>query len=112
MPLKLRPNTESAPTRQGTDHHVMSGELCVGRIYKREAASNPTSQWLWAINGVQHAGPKVMRLAGMTASLDQAKAELKENWDKWLVWAKLQEISDHTPPAPLAEPPHTPVSSI
>jgi hypothetical protein len=47
-----------------------------------------------AINGVQQAGSDVMRIAGMTASFEEAEAELKENWAKWLAWAKLQEISD------------------
>jgi hypothetical protein len=43
---------------------------------------------------VQQAGSDVMRIAGMTASFEEAEAELKENWAKWLAWAKLQEISD------------------
>jgi hypothetical protein len=32
-----------------------------------------------------------MRIAGMTSSFEQAEAELKENWAKWLAWAKLQD---------------------
>jgi hypothetical protein len=110
MPLTLRPNADSAPARRKTDHLVMSGKMRVGRIYKRESASSSKAQWLWAINGVQHA-PEVMRLAGMTASLEEAKAELQENWEKWLVWANLQEISDPTPLRPPAEPPSSPDSS-
>ena len=39
MPLALRPNITSA-SRQ-FDHLMMSGELCVGRIYKREPANSP-----------------------------------------------------------------------
>jgi hypothetical protein len=93
MPLTSLLNPDSAPERRMADHLVMSGQLHVGRIYRRESASSSESQWLWAINGVQPVDPGVMRLAGMTASLDQAQAELKENWDKWLAWAKLQEIT-------------------
>jgi hypothetical protein len=86
MPLTLQPKPGSPD-----DHLVMSGKLCVGWIYKRGAAS--TSQWLWAINGVQQAG-RNMRIAGRTGSFEEAEAELKENWAKWLAWAKLQEISE------------------
>jgi hypothetical protein len=88
MPLTLRPNTDSAAARLRTEHHVMSGELRVGRIYKRES-SKPELQWLWAINGVPLTGPDVMRVAGTAATFEEAEAQLKENWDKWLAWAKL-----------------------
>jgi hypothetical protein len=90
MSLRLRPNPNSAHPE--TDQLAMSGNLCVGRIYKREFAKTP--QWLWAINGVHQAGSDVMRLSGITGSFEEAQAELKENWAKWLAWAKLQEISD------------------
>jgi hypothetical protein len=93
MPLTLRPNPESAPARRTTDHLVLSGKMHVGRIYKRESGSSEKNQWLWAINGVQHA-PNIMRLAGMTASLEEAKAELQENWEKWPAWANLKDIGD------------------
>jgi len=86
MPLSLQRKPGSSD-----DHFVMSGKLCVGRIYKRGAAS--AAQWLWAINGVQQSG-RDMRTAGTTASLEQAQAELHENWAKWLAWAKLQEINE------------------
>jgi hypothetical protein len=46
------------------------------------------------INGVHQTPPDVMRLAGVTDSFEEAQAELKENWAKWLAWARLQEISD------------------
>jgi hypothetical protein len=42
---------------------------------------------------VQQSGPD-MRTAGTTGSLEQAQAELHENWAKWLAWAKLQEINE------------------
>jgi hypothetical protein len=112
MPLTLRPNTDSASARLGTDYHVLSGELRVGRIYKREA-SKPELQWLWAINGVQLTEPEVMRVAGTAATFEEAEALLKENWYRWLAWAQLQEISGATPPPalPPAAPPATPGSS-
>jgi uncharacterized membrane protein len=91
MPLELHPNPNSAPARRKTDHIVMNGRLEVGRIYKRDSLLED-SQWLWAINGVQRAAPDVMRVAGVSPSLDQAKADLQENWHKWLAWAHLRDV--------------------
>jgi hypothetical protein len=89
MPLVLMRNAEA-------DFDVMSGRLRVGRIYKRQTP-RPEIQWLWALNGV-YGGPDAMRITGMTETLDQAQAELKESWEKWTAWANLQ---DSTPPPPL-----------
>jgi hypothetical protein len=88
MPLALHPKPASAPD---TDHVVMNGGLAVGRIYKRDTPDKSDSQWLWAINGVW-AEPAIMRFAGIAPSFEQAKAELQENWGKWLAWANLQDI--------------------
>jgi len=104
MPLAFPSNPDSAPARRKTDRLVMNGELQVGRIYKRDAASEAQAQWLWAINGVQRAGSHVMRVAGIATSLDQAKAELQENWEKWLAWANLREVGDATSLQPLGAP--------
>jgi hypothetical protein len=95
MPLTFHLNLDSAPAGRQTDYLVISGELHVSRIYKRDSADGANSQWLWAINGVQRAAPDVMCLAGIAAALDEAKAELQENWEKWLAWANLRE--DPTP---------------
>ena len=91
MPLALHPNPASAPEGPNTDHLVMNGQLAVGRIYKRDTPDKSDSQWLWAINGVW-AEPAIMRFAGIAPSFEQAKAELQENWEKWLAWANLQDI--------------------
>jgi hypothetical protein len=105
MPLALRPNTDSASAHLRTDHHVLSGKLRVGRIYKRKA-HKPELQWLWAIDGVQLTEPEVVRVAGTAATFEEAEAQLKENWHKWLAWAQLKEISDATvpPAAPSGSP--------
>jgi hypothetical protein len=104
MPLTLRPNADSPLAQRQTDHNVMSGELQVGRIYKRESATKPELQWLWAINGV-HAAPDVMRVAGMRATFEEARADLSENWETWLAWAKLQELGGSSPrPSPASQP--------
>jgi hypothetical protein len=100
MALALHPNPASAPARRKTDHLVMNGQLEVGRIYKRDTPDKSDSQWLWAINGVPLAAAGVMRVAGIAASVEQAKAELQENWEKWLAWANLQEIGGSVPLQP------------
>jgi hypothetical protein len=93
MPLTLIGNARESTAQQQeiTDYHVVSGGLRVGRVYKRASAMRSEPQWLWDINGV-HAAPGVMRLAGTTTTLEQAQAELQANWEKWLAWAKLQQI--------------------
>jgi hypothetical protein len=91
-------NPDSSPARRRTDHIVMSGKLSIGRIYKRESIVG-TPQWTWLINGVG-APPDVMKAAGMAAELEQAEAELKESWHKWLAWAGLQEIEAVSVPDP------------
>jgi len=80
------------------DFNVMSGRLCVGRIYRR-ARGTAKMQWLWALNGV-YGGPDAMRITGTTATLDQAQTELKESWGKWTAWANLQDSIPAPPPTP------------
>jgi hypothetical protein len=48
MLLALRPNIDSASARLRTGYHVLSGELRVGRIYKREAKLNPLKKHIAA----------------------------------------------------------------
>jgi hypothetical protein len=50
----------------------------------------PEARWYWTIYGV-HAGPGVMKLQGRAPSLEDAKAALRVNWNKWLAWAQLAE---------------------
>jgi hypothetical protein len=71
----------------------MQGGWQVGRIYRKQAATDPEREWLWAINGVQ-GPPEAMQTGGACSSLDQAKAELNANWEKWLAWAKLSPQPD------------------
>jgi hypothetical protein len=58
MSLHLQPDPNSANPE--TDQLAMSGNLCVGRVYKR--VFTRITQWFWAINGVQQTPPDVMRL--------------------------------------------------
>jgi hypothetical protein len=104
MPLVLMRNFE-AP-QDTTDYYLTSGDLRVGRIYERHGMHG--LEFLWALNGV-FGGPHEMRVAGMAATFDQAQAALQENWEKWLAWAKLQELSGPAPQS-LDEPPQPPDS--
>jgi hypothetical protein len=75
--LRLLPNRN-----RPDDYLVMSGDVRVGHIYKRPAAYREL-EWLWAINR-PYAEWLDLQLAGQTASLEQAKSELTENWKKVL----------------------------
>jgi hypothetical protein len=87
MALLLQPHDNGLPD----DHHVMQGGWRVGRIYKRQDALRPETQWLWFVSGVSR-GPDGLRLTGMSATLDEALAALKDSWDKVLVWAQLTAV--------------------
>jgi hypothetical protein len=84
MALVLQPNGNGLPD----DHHVMQGGWQVGRIYKRQDARRPESQWLWFISGI-YGGPNGLRLTGMGGTLDEALTALKDTWSKLLMWAQL-----------------------
>jgi hypothetical protein len=109
MPLKLEPNPNSSPAERRTDQHVMSGRWQIGRIYMRKTVQDEP-QWMWAINGVS-VPPDVMRCAGIAGTFEEANTRLGENWQKWLAWANLQEISGPSPSPPPASNPDFPDSS-
>ena len=70
---------------------VMHGEWQVGQIDKRPSFTGTEPRWLWALNGVP-GGPKGIRLAGVTTTLDDAEAELRKSWEEWLAWASLSDV--------------------
>jgi hypothetical protein len=86
MALVLQPDADSPG-----DHKVMHGEWQIGQVDKRPSFTGTEARWLWALNGVP-GGPKGIRLAGVTATLDEAEAELKKSWDEWLAWAGLSDV--------------------
>jgi hypothetical protein len=63
------------------DYLVVSGNERVGHIYKREPGVR-SQEWLWAIHRARYAEWLDCRLAGRTASLEQATSELTKNWKK------------------------------
>jgi hypothetical protein len=91
MPLTIR-RTRITDQSSDNDLEVRSGGLSVGGIYEDITSAQPSARWYWSIYGV-HAGPGVMALQGRAATLDEAKADLRSNWQKWLAWAKLAELS-------------------
>jgi hypothetical protein len=86
MALALRPNPLSP-----NDHHVMHGEWQVGQIDTRPSPIFGGTKCVWALNGVPAATPKEIRLAGVTATLEEAEAALRESWGQWLAWAGLSD---------------------
>jgi hypothetical protein len=102
MDLALKPNPNVPPSRRITapDFIVVDGRFVVGRICKREAAINPALEWIWVITAVTGA-PKSVRQSGSTATYDEAKAALKDNWEECLAWAR---SSGRDPGAELSDP--------
>jgi predicted RNase H-like HicB family nuclease len=90
MDLMVIPNTDASgmPGMPPFDLNVMHGRLRVGRI-RRESALSPPSQWIWVVS--VYDGPEAMHRSGMAATVEEAQAALKDNWQQWLVWAGLIE---------------------
>jgi hypothetical protein len=61
----------------------------IGQIDRRPSFTSTGSRWLWALNRIPVGMPEAMRLVGVTDTLEQAQAALKESWDEWLAWAHL-----------------------
>jgi hypothetical protein len=92
MPLTIRATRITDEVPANADYCVYSGALNVGRIYEDITSQQPQSRWYWTIYGV-HAGPSIMANQGRAATLDGAKDQFRDNWHKWLAWAKLAELS-------------------
>jgi len=90
MTLWLRPDDASP-----NDQRVMHGEWQVGLLEKRSSSlrRNETT-WFWALNGVPSPVPTGLCLAGFAGTVDEARAELKKNWEQWLAWANLSPPED------------------
>jgi hypothetical protein len=89
----------------------MSGKMHVGNIFRQEPTSATTLHWFWTINGVQRTSGDVMQVAGRTASLDEAKAAIADNWQKWLAWANLRDAAEAAAPGPGLVPDQSPRGS-
>ncbi|WP_068018928.1 hypothetical protein [Rhodoplanes sp. Z2-YC6860] len=68
------------------DYHIYAGEQMVGRIYKTMMAGN-TEAWFWGVNGLT-ADLSIGPMYGHTETLEEARAKLRETFDRWLAWAR------------------------
>jgi hypothetical protein len=68
------------------EYDVMHGQWPVGRI-----SHSPDSDWTWTLGGLA-GGPDDLRRAGITATLPEAKAQMDDQWAKWLAYVKLEAI--------------------
>jgi hypothetical protein len=87
MPLTLRPTGLGAMIdKDRPDYTIYSGEWAIGRIYETRGGPDRL-RWFWSItvNGPMTRSDKV-------ATLEEAKAQLRQSWDAWKAWAGLQEM--------------------
>jgi len=87
MALTLRPtDLERSPaTADLEDWIVLDDGMPIGRIYQRHAPANADVAWFWSITTYvePHSG---LRTSGMTDTIDAAKAEFRDSYDKWRAW--------------------------
>ncbi len=79
MALTLRPTGLESPVYNDLkDYTVFSGRWGIGRIYE-ERGARPDLRWYWTLYG-PHAGLDIIRRDGRASTLEEAKAQLAENW--------------------------------
>jgi hypothetical protein len=68
------------------DWDVLDDGKPVGRIYERHAPAGPDLAWFWSIT--EYVEPRSgLSTSGTVATLDEAKAAFRANWDSWRSWA-------------------------
>jgi hypothetical protein len=91
MALTLRPTRLGSPIDSDReDYGVFSREWRIGRIYEIRGGPDHL-RWFWALNGIL-GKPGGLRTDDRAATLEEAKAQLRESWDIWLKWAGLLEV--------------------
>ena len=96
MPLKFRPTGLAFPHEETPkDRTAFSGDWAVGLVYCEagESGREGPHTWFWSIHGI-FSKPIDMRGQGTARTLEDAKAYLEENWQRWLRWANLKEIAN------------------
>jgi hypothetical protein len=86
MPLIFRPFANSSQD----DFDIVSGGLVIGTLVQEGVGRE--QRWRWSVYGIIAPATANMRLSGHAADLEQAKAAIADNWQKWLALAKLKEI--------------------
>jgi hypothetical protein len=86
MPLVFRPFAHSSQD----DFDIVSGGLVIGTLVQEGVGRE--QRWRWFVYGIVAPATGNVRLSGHAADLEQAKAAIAENWQKWLALARLKEI--------------------
>ena len=75
------------------EYDVTHGEFRVGRL----SYVTSESRWCWTMSGVAE-GPDDLLRAGVAVTLPEAKAQIDNQWARWLAYANLVQASepDHT----------------
>jgi hypothetical protein len=86
MPLTLRPTGLSRDPKASDWCVYDGGPQPVGRIHANLAAPTDDVRWLWSIQivGAHEAG---IDMNGRAATLDEAKAGFKKNYEAWQAWS-------------------------
>jgi hypothetical protein len=80
---------------------VYAGGLCIGLLRQRgRYESDRSGHWDWFINGVTM-DVEGMARCGVSDNLENAKKDVRANWNPWLAWTGLQEADQ---PADWGEP--------
>jgi hypothetical protein len=92
MSLTLRPTGLSSPAyRDWLDYIVLEDGRAVGRMYE-DRQTLPELRWFWSIT--VYVNPKLgITTSGRAPSLDEAKAQFLNNWQR-------VARADSTPPSP------------
>jgi hypothetical protein len=75
LDLKINPQVSG----YGEIYEVSHAQQWIGRIWERPTSIAPEKRWGWMVLQTQKLGP-IMSPSGMAATLEQAKAALRETF--------------------------------
>lgn len=95
MPSRIELIARRQPDLHGghPDYYVYAGEQRVGRIYQTHF-TGAADQWWWGVNGLTVDVTVGAVMQGYATGLDNAKRQLREAFDQWLVWARAMPVAD------------------
>jgi hypothetical protein len=83
MPLTYRDRGNS-----GTQTDVLSGELRIGTLWKKQKPAGASEDWRWSFN--LSAGPPGFEVSGRADTKTLAQHEIERVWLRWVDAAGLQ----------------------
>src|SRR5262245_22845756 len=86
MPLTLRPTRLSDDPNAPDWNAFDGGTEPIGRIYEDKTAPTETARWAWFLQ-VTDAYRSGVDVTGRAATLDAAKAEFRESYERHQVWS-------------------------